>query len=97
MITSLMREVEALAHASGVKLDADVVQKSLEFIDNAAPHIKASMQLDVEGGRRTELDSMVGAIGRKGGEAGIPTPIADFVFASLLPVELKARKGPSPA
>jgi len=96
MITSLMREVEALARASGVKLDADVVQKSLEFIDNAAPHIKASMQLDVEGGRRTELDSMVGAIGRKGRDLGVPTPVADFIYASLLPIELKARKGASP-
>jgi len=97
LITGLMREVEALAHANGVALDADVVQKSLEFMDNAAPHIKASMQLDVEGGRRTELDSMVGVIGRKGRELGVPTPIADFIIASLLPVELKARKGNSPA
>jgi 2-dehydropantoate 2-reductase len=95
MITALMREVEALAHASGVRLDVDVVQKSLEFIDNAAPHIKASMQLDVEGGRRTELDSMVGVIGRKGRELGVPTPVADLIFASLLPIELKARKGVS--
>ena len=96
MITSLMREVEAVAHASGVKLDADVVQKSLDFVDNNAPHIKASMQLDVERGRRTELDSMVGVIGRKGRELGVPTPVADFIYASLLPIELKARKGASP-
>jgi 2-dehydropantoate 2-reductase len=95
MITALMREVEALAHASGVRLDIDVVQKSLEFIDNAAPHIKASMQLDVEGGRRTELDSMVGVIGRKGRELGVPTPVADLIFTSLLPIELKARTGVS--
>lgn len=97
MIVSLMREVEALARAQEIALDEDVVQKSLEFMDNAAPHIKASMQLDVEGGRRTELDSMVGVIGRKGRELGVPTPTADFVYASLLPIELKARTGFSPA
>jgi len=95
MITALMGEVETLARAQGIMLDEDVVQKSLEFIDNAAPHIKASMQLDVEGGRRTELDSMVGVIGRKGRELGVPTPVADLIFASLLPVELKARNGAS--
>lgn len=93
MFTALMREVEALAHAQKIALDEDVVQKSLDFIDNSAPHIKASMQLDVEGGRRTELESMIGVIGRKGRELGIPTSVADFVYASLLPVELKARKG----
>ena len=91
MIISLMGEVKTLAQASGVKLDADVVQKSLEFMDSAAPHIKASMQLDVEAGRRTELESMVGVIGRKGRELGVSTPVADFMYASLLPVELKAR------
>ena len=97
MIVSLMREVEALARAQEIPLDEDVVQKSLDFMDAAAPHIKASMQLDVEGGRRTELDSMVGVIGRKGRELGVPTPVADFIYASLLPIELKARSGTTPA
>lgn len=97
MILRLMHEVEALARAQGIALDDDVVQKSLDFMDNAAPHIKASMQLDVEAGRRTELESMIGVIGRKGRELGVPTPVADFIYASLLPVELKARKGLSSA
>jgi 2-dehydropantoate 2-reductase len=90
-IMSLMGEVEALARAQGIELDPDVVRQSLEFMDNAAPHIKASMQLDVASGRRTELESMVGVIGRKGRELDVPTPVADFIYASLLPVELKAR------
>src|SRR5512138_683379 len=91
LVSSIMREVEALARAQGVQVDSDVVQKSLDFVDNAAPHIKPSMQLDVENGRRTELESMVGVIGRKGRELGVPTPAADFVYAALLPVEMKAR------
>src|SRR3990172_262114 len=86
MIVDLMREVEAIARAQGIALDADVVEKSLKFFDDAAPHIKPSMQLDVECGHRTELDSMVGVIGRKGRELGVLTPVADFVYASLLPI-----------
>jgi len=92
MITSLMREVEALARAQGIRLDENVVQQCLAFIDGAAPHIKASMQLDVEGGRRTEIESMIGVIGRKARDLGLATPVADLVYASLLPIELKARK-----
>ncbi|MBI5843007.1 MAG: 2-dehydropantoate 2-reductase [Chloroflexi bacterium] len=92
MITRLMREVEAVARKQGVDLDANVVEKSLEFIDNNAPHIKASMQLDVDAGRQFELESMVGVIGRKGRELGIPTPTADMIYAALLPVNLKAQK-----
>lgn len=49
------------------------------------------MQLDVEAGRRSELESMVGVIGRKGRELGIPTPTADMTYAALLPLDLKAR------
>lgn len=97
LLSSIMQEVGAVAHAQGITLDADVVQKSLAFTDNAAPHIKPSMQLDVESGRRTELESMVGVIGRKGRELGIPTPVADFVYDSLLPIELKARNEYAPA
>jgi 2-dehydropantoate 2-reductase len=97
MIVMLMNEVKDVAQSQGVPLDEDVVQKSLDFMDNAAPHIKASMQLDVEAGRRSELESMVGVIGRKGGESGVPTPVADFVYASLLPVELSAQKSLTPA
>lgn len=91
LIVKLMREVEALASAHNVKLDTDVVEKSLAFIDKAAPHIKASMQLDVEAGHRTEIESMIGIIGRQGRELGVPTPLADMIYAVLLPVDLKAR------
>lgn len=90
MIVGLMREVEAVARAQDIALDADVVQKSLDFIDAAAPQIKASMQLDVEAGRRMELESIIGVIGRKGRELGVATPTADVIYAALLPVNLKA-------
>ena len=48
------------------------------------------MQLDVEAGHRTEIESMVGIIGRKGRELGMPTPIADMLYALLLPVDVQA-------
>jgi len=94
MMTSLMQEVETIARAHGAVLDDDVVQKSLNFIDSVEPHIRASMQLDVEAGRRSELESMVGVIGRKGRESGVTTPVADFIYASLLPIEMKAQNNP---
>jgi len=91
LLSSIMQEVESVARAQDIRLDENVVQNWLQFIDDAAPQIRPSMQLDVETGRRTELESMVGVIGRKGRELGVPTPVADFVYASLLPVEVKAR------
>ena len=96
LLASIMHEVESVARAQGVHLDEEVVPKWLEFIDNSAPNIKPSMQLDVEAGHRTELESMIGVVGRKGRERGVPTPAVDFVYASLLPVELKARNEYAP-
>jgi 2-dehydropantoate 2-reductase len=91
LLTTIMQEVESIARAQNVNLDADVIQKWLDFIDSAAPGIKPSMQLDVEAGHRTELESMIGIVGRKGRELGLPTPVSDFVYACLLPAEQKAR------
>lgn len=95
VLVSLMHEVEAVARASGTTLDTDVVEQTLALVDNAAPHIKPSMQLDVEAGRRSEVDSIIGVICRKGQELGVPTPLADVVYAALLPLELKARTKPA--
>jgi 2-dehydropantoate 2-reductase len=94
LLVGLMREVDALASASGIRLDADVIEQTLALIDNAAPNIKPSMQRDVEASRRSELDSMIGVIQRKGRELSVSTPTADMVYAVLLPGELKARSGP---
>jgi 2-dehydropantoate 2-reductase len=91
LLTRIMKEVESVALAQNVQLDKDVVEKWLAFIDASAPHIKPSMQLDIESGHRTELESMIGGVSRKGHELGVPTPAIDFVYASLLPIEQKAQ------
>lgn len=91
-IVALMREVEAVGRAAGANLARDAVDQALEFMDNTGPNMKASMQLDVEAGRRSELESMIGIIGREGRRLGVPTPVADMVYDVLLPVELQARR-----
>ena len=65
---------------------------AISIIDGAAPAMKPSLQRDVEAGRPSELESMVGVVRRKGRELGVPTPTADMVYAALLPMELKARQ-----
>jgi 2-dehydropantoate 2-reductase len=94
LLVGLMREVEAVARAGGVALDGDVIEQVLALVDSVAADIKPSMQRDVEAGRRSELESMIGVIGRRGRELGIATPVANMVYAALLPVELKAHNRP---
>jgi 2-dehydropantoate 2-reductase len=93
VLREVLEEVAAVAWAKGVKLEEDLVAKTLEFIDNAAPDMKTSMQRDVEAGRESELESMIGVVPRLGGETGVPTPVMKLAYAVLKPGNLKAQRG----
>ena len=92
VLIEAMNEVTAVAKAKGVVLASDIVPKTLEFIDNSAPNIKPSMQRDVEAGRVSELDSLVGIVIRLGSELDVPTPAMRFAYAMLKPAYLKAKE-----
>jgi len=92
VLTEAINEVAAVAKAKGVTLDKDVVDTTLAFIDSSAPGIKPSMQRDVESGKPSELEAMIGAVIRLGTEYNVPTPVMKFTYAMLKPGELKAQK-----
>ena len=91
LLIAALEETTAVARARGVHLPVDQVQRTLAFIDNAAPGLVASMQKDIMEGRPSELDAQNGAVLRMGQALGIPTPTHEFIYASLLPAEQRAR------
>ena len=91
ILTEAIGEVASVAQARGVRLDRDVVDKTLEFIDNSAPSIKPSMQRDVETGRPSELESLIGIVARLGKQNGVSTPVMRLAYAMLKPGDLKAQ------
>lgn len=91
IIEQAMREIDALATASGVPLDPDAVQKSLAFFDGLGPDATASMQRDIIDGKPSELESQNGFVARRGVELGVPVPVHTFLYAVLLPQERRAR------
>jgi 2-dehydropantoate 2-reductase len=91
VLRAALEEVAAVGRASGVALDPDIVERTLVFIDEAAPGIKPSLQRDVEMGRRSELESMIGAVVRMSRALGIPTPIMAAAYALLKPGENRAE------
>ena len=91
VLTEALAEVAALAQARGVKLEGDLVSKTLEFIDNTASDMKTSMQRDVEAGRPSELESMIGVVPRLARQTGIATPVLRLAYAVLKPGNLKAQ------
>jgi len=78
-----LSETIAVARAKGIDLGADYLTQQLNFLDQVPPETKSSMQLDLEAGRRLELDWISGAVARIGDELGVPTPIHHFIYAAL--------------
>jgi 2-dehydropantoate 2-reductase len=93
MLAEAMAEVVAVAKAKGVSLDADIVGKTLAFIDASDPDIRPSMQRDLEAGRESELESLIGVVVRLGQELGVPTPVMRFAYTMLKPAQIKALGG----
>lgn len=91
LVERAMREVEAVAHAKGIHLEADVVASTLAFCDTLAPDATSSMQRDAAAGRRLEYDALNGEIVRAGRETGVPTPIHEFFWTCLKVVDLMAK------
>jgi 2-dehydropantoate 2-reductase len=80
-----LREIEALAQARQVGLASDVVEQTLRLTESFDPQTRPSMLVDLQAGRRLELEAMNGTVVRYGQETGIPTPVHRVVYAALKP------------
>lgn len=91
MIESCMQEIFAVARACGVTLADGIIEKSRDFINSLDPNGTISLQRDIIDGKPSELDAWNGAVVRLGREAGVATPVHEFIYHSLVPQELQAR------
>jgi 2-dehydropantoate 2-reductase len=86
-----LQEILAVAVAQGVNLPPDSVARTMKFIDGIPAGVQASMQRDIIEGRPSELAAQAGAVVRLGKKKDVPTPVNEFLYACLLPQELRAR------
>jgi 2-dehydropantoate 2-reductase len=80
-----LREVEAVGRARGIALAPDIVERTLRLTAGFAAETKPSLLVDLEAGRRLELEAMSGMVVRYGREAGVETPVHGVVYAALKP------------
>ena len=88
ILTDLMSEIEVLAGRLHIGLPEGIVEQAAARAAAFPPDTRTSMQLDVEKGTRTELDTMLGFVVRKGKELGVPTPRHQEIYDAL------SRKSP---
>ena len=91
LLRHAIEETLAVASAYQVELPDDFLPKILAFIDNSPPDTVPSMQRDLVAGRPSELSAQVGAIVRLGRQRDVHTPVNEFIYNCLLPLELRAR------
>ena len=86
LVSGLVSEGQAVAQAQGIELDSDPE----DMIDHAAQVAydhKASMLQDVQARRRTEVDSLNGAIVEWGERLSIPAPLNRALWALVRALE----------
>ena len=76
---NLMKEVQAVAKAEGVRNTDIMVDETIENLHKMIPEGKTSMLQDVEAGRKTEVDMFAGTMVELGIKYGIATPYNKIV------------------
>ena len=91
LIEWAMREVVDVGRAQGVALDEESLRQTLDAMETLPADGTTSMQRDIASGKPSELEAQTGAIVRLGAQYGVPTPVNDVLYRSLLPLERRAR------
>jgi len=92
MVKRTFAEADRLGRVKGVNLPDDMVDVLMKRLDAFPATMVASMQKDIMEGRPSELEAQTGAVIRMSRALGVPTPTQEFIYASLLPMETKARE-----
>lgn len=92
LLRQVMDEIVSVARARRINLTADVIERTLKFVQTFPPEATTSMQRDVINGLPSELEAQTGAVVRLGREASVTTPVNQFIYDSLILQEMRARR-----
>jgi 2-dehydropantoate 2-reductase len=87
MFYATCREVAAIAKAEGVTISPNRFDTLKEYMDNIPPTTRSSLLIDLEQGKRIEVEALQGAAVRRANKHGVPVPILSTLYALLKPWE----------
>jgi 2-dehydropantoate 2-reductase len=91
LAAAMMAEAQQVAERLGVRF-AVSIERRIKMAEEIGAH-KTSMLQDIEAGRTTEVDALVGAVAELGRLTGVPTPHIDAVYASVKLLERVVVEG----
>jgi 2-dehydropantoate 2-reductase len=80
LIAAMMAEAQQVAEALGIRFPLSI-ERRITMAEDIGAH-KTSMLQDIEAGKPTEVDALVGAVAELGRLVGVPTPHIDAIYAS---------------
>ena len=80
-------EVERVARAEGVPVSRTVREEITRYIESIPPATRSSLLIDLQQGKRIEVEALPGSVSRRGRRAGVPTPIMTTLYSVLKPYE----------
>ena len=87
MFYASCREIAAIARAEGVTISANRFETLEEYMTNIPPTTRSSLLIDLEQGKRIEVEALQGAAVRRAQKLGVPVPITSTLYALLKPWE----------
>ena len=89
LLTDAMREVEAIATARGINIEAGYVDRVVRTLKRFGNSNRSSLYYDLIHEMPMEIEALSGAVVQHGRALGIPTPIHKTIHGALLPYHLK--------
>ena len=93
LVTKIMLETEAVAKAVGVAMRVPL-ERRLAGAEAVGEH-KTSMLHDIEAGRRTEVEAIIGSVLEIGRLTGVDTPVAETIYALIRRLNDEVADDPS--
>ena len=83
MFYAASREIAAIAKAEGVTISENRFETLREYMANIPPSTRSSLLIDLEQGKRIEVEALQGAAVRRAAKHGVPVPIVSTLYAVL--------------
>jgi 2-dehydropantoate 2-reductase len=87
MFYACCREIAAIAKAEGVTISANRFETLEEYMTNLPGTTRSSLLIDLEQGKRIEVEALQGAAVRRAAKHNVPVPIVSTLYALLKPFE----------
>ena len=87
LFNNIMKEVQTIAKAEGVKNTEKMIKDALTALKNLMPEGKTSMLQDVEAKRQTEVEMLAGTMITLGKKHNIPTPYNTVMYELIKSIQ----------